>query len=210
MGRIPMARVLGISGSPRRGGNTSILTKTALTAARDIGAKTEFIELADMILSPCNHTTKCYELGRCEQDDDLNRIVDRMQLADAIVIGSPSYYGSVTTSMKNFMDRAGQFARLEGKVGCGLVVARKSGADLTLSQIIFFMLVKEMIVPGGLSWPVGMALNVGDIRSDTEAIVMAHQMGRRVATLADILNKTPVPWRSEASSSDGTAKFGDE
>ncbi|MFW9803475.1 MAG: flavodoxin family protein, partial [Candidatus Thorarchaeota archaeon] len=50
-----MARVLGISGSNRQGGNTSILVETALDAAEEYGASIEFIELADFDINPCKH-----------------------------------------------------------------------------------------------------------------------------------------------------------
>ena len=81
---------------------------------------------------------------------------------------------------------------------------------MALSQLLFFMLVKEMIVPGGVSWPIGFAMNVGDIRGDTEAMAMAQQMGRRVASLSDILAKIPVPWHYEPRPADEKVRFGDE
>ncbi|MHA1926557.1 MAG: flavodoxin family protein [Candidatus Thorarchaeota archaeon] len=205
-----MAKILGISGSNRQGGNTSILIQMALDAAQDIGADIEFIELADFELNSCKHGLDCYENGECIQDDGLNEIVAKMLGAHGIIMGSPVHHGTVTSQMKGFMDRVGRFAHLEGKVGASLVVARKSGADLALSQMHFFMLVKEMIIPGCVSWPIGFALNVGDIRSDTEAMRMAQQLGRRVASLADILVKVPVPWRYESRPAAGKARFGDE
>ena len=100
--------------------------------------------------------------------------------------------------------------KLEGKVGVGMVVGRRSGTDIALSQLIFFMLVKEMIVPGGVYWPIGYALNAGDIRADTEAIAMASQMGMRVAKLASILVKNPVPWTHEPRPIGQKVRFGDE
>ncbi|UCH05823.1 MAG: flavodoxin family protein, partial [Candidatus Thorarchaeota archaeon] len=159
-----MVRVLGISGSPRPGGNTSILVEAALQGAKEFGADIEFIELAPLSLNHCLQRGECYELGHCHQGDDLNRVVQRMDAAHGIIIGSPVHFGSVTASMKNFMDRCGRFAHLEGKVGCSIAVTNRSGADLTVTQMLFFLLVKEMIIPGGVSWPIGRALNVGDIR----------------------------------------------
>jgi multimeric flavodoxin WrbA len=205
-----MARVLGISGSNRQGGNTSILVETALQAAEEFGTDIELIEIADVEINPCKHGLDCYELGRCIQNDGLNSIIEKMSEAHGIIFGSPVHYSSVTSQMKNFMDRVGRFAHLEGKIGGALVVARKSGADTALNQLIFFMLVKEMIVPGGVSWPVGFAMNVGDIRNDMEAMRMAQQMGRRVAALSDIVSKLPVPWHYEPRSPDEKTRFGDE
>ncbi|MFW9798796.1 MAG: flavodoxin family protein [Candidatus Thorarchaeota archaeon] len=203
-------RILGLSGSPRMGSNTSTLIETALEAAADVGAKTEFIELGDLNIGTCEHCNECAQLGRCKIDDDLNKVAETMKAADGIIFGSPDHYASMATPMKNLMDRTGRFLHLEGKVGAGIVVGRRSGTDLALSLIQFFMLVKEMIVPGTYSWPVGFALNAGDIRADTEAIAMATQVGRRVTQLSTILIANPVPWVTEPRPSGQKVRFGDE
>jgi len=203
-------RILGLSGSPRTSSNTSALIEAALEAAKDAGAKTEFIELADLNIGICEHCNECTQLGRCKTNDDLNKVAETMKAADGIIFGSPDHYAAMATPMKNLMDRTGRFLHLEGKVGAGIVVGRRSGTDLALSLIQFFMLVKEMIIPGTYTWPVGFALNAGDIRADTEAIAMAEQVGRRVAQLATILVRTPVPWLSETRPNGQKVRFGDE
>jgi hypothetical protein len=108
------------------------------------------------------------------------------------------------------MDRTGRFLHLEGKVGAGIMVGRRSGTDIAITLIHFFMLVKEMIIPGTYSWPVGFALNAGDIRADTEGMAMAEQVGRRVAELSSILVRTPVPWSHEPRPNGQKVRFGDE
>ena len=67
-----------------------------------------------------------------------------------------------------------------------------------------------MIIPGGVYWPIGFALNPGDIRADTEAMSMANQMGKRVAQLASILVQSPVPWSFEQRPNGEKLRFGDE
>jgi multimeric flavodoxin WrbA len=190
--------------------NTATLVETALEAAKDVGAKTEFVELADLKIGICEHCSECTQLERCKIDDDLNKIAETMKLADGIIFGSPDHYASMATPMKNLMDRTGRFIHLEGKVGAGIVVGRRSGTDLAVTLIHFFMLVKEMIVPGTYAWPVGYALNAGDIRADTEAIDTASQIGRRVAELATILVRNPVPWSHEPRPNGQKVRFGDE
>ncbi len=201
---------MGICGSPRTSSNTSILVETALNAAEDVGAKTEFLELADLKISVCEHCNECTLIGRCKIEDDLNKVAETMKAADGIIFGSPDHYASLASPMKNLIDRTGRFLHLEGKIGAGIVVGRRSGVDIALNTIQFFMLVKEMIVPGSVSWPVGFALNAGDIRADTEAIAMASQIGNRVATLASILVRNPVPWSYEKRPNGQKVRFGDE
>ncbi|MBY8997355.1 MAG: flavodoxin family protein [Candidatus Thorarchaeota archaeon] len=204
-------RILGLSGSPRTGSNTSILIETALAAAEKEGAVIEFIDLSFQNVKSCEHCNECSKLGKCKiDDDDVNKIAETMKAADGIILGSPDHYGSVSASMKNLMDRIGRFLHLEGKVGCGLVVGRRSGIEIALSHLLFFLLVKEMIVPGGVYWPIGFSLNAGDVRADTEAMVMAAQMGKRVAILASTLVRNPVPWIHEPRNVGPKVRFGDE
>lgn len=203
-------RILGLSGSPRTSSNTAILVETALAAAEKEGAIIEFIDLSCQKLKPCEHCNECSQLGRCKIDDNLTTIAETMKAADGIIWGSPDHYASLATPMKNLMDRTGRFLNLEGKVACGIVVGRRSGMDIALSHLLFFLLVKEMIVPGGVYWPIGAALNAGDIRADTEAMAMAKQMGKRVAILASTLVRNPVPWAHEPRPTGQKVRFGDE
>ena len=205
-----MVNVVGISGTHRSGGNTTILVDVALNAAKELGAEIAFIELCDLNLVPCLHCDECAKNNRCTQDDDLNRIVDTMLAADAIILGAPVHFGSVPAPMKNVIDRAGRFGDFAGKVGGALVVSRRSGIDMTLSQLHFFLLVKEMVVPGTPSWPIGFALNPGDIRADTEAIAAARDLGYRVTVLTQTLKERPLPWMNGVPKSKDSKKFGDE
>ena len=203
-------RILGISGSPRANSNTSTLVETALESARNEEASVEFVDLAELDIKECEHCSECSETGTCNQKDDLNHVAERMKLADGIIFGSPNHHGTIATSLKNVMDRTGRFLHLEGKVASGFVVGRRSGVDFSLSAILFFIYVKEMILPGGISWPIGFALNPGDIRADTEGMAMASQMGKRITQMASILVKNPVPWSYEPRPNFQKARFGDE
>jgi multimeric flavodoxin WrbA len=203
-------RILGISGSPRTSSNTAILVETALDVAEAKGAVTEFLDLSSLNIGVCEHCCECSQTGKCKLDDDLSRVADKMKAADGIIFGSPDHHASVATPLKNLMDRTGRFMTLDGKVGVGVVVGRRSGTDIALSQLLFFMLVKEMIVPGGVSWPVGFALNAGDIRADTEALSMAKQMGERITELATTLVRNPISWAHEPRPVGQKVRFGDE
>ncbi|MCJ7817993.1 MAG: flavodoxin family protein [Candidatus Thorarchaeota archaeon] len=203
-------RILGISGSPRANGNTSTLVETSLNSAKSEDALIEFIDLSALTINECKHCNECYRIGKCVQKDDLNDVAERMLLADGIIFGSPCHHASIASALKNLMDRTGRFLHLEGRVSCGFVVGRRSGVDIALASILFFINVKEMILPGGVSWPIGYALNPGDIRADTEAMAMAAQMGKRVAQLASILVKNPVSWSYEPRPNGQKVRFGDE
>jgi multimeric flavodoxin WrbA len=205
-----MVDILGISGSPRSGGNTSALVRRALDSAEAQGAKVNFIELSGKTINDCDHLAKCYEKGECIQDDDLNMIANAMRAADGIIFGSPAYTASVPGPMKSMFDRIGRFVNLRGKVGAPLVVGRRSGMTLVVLELIFFMYVKEMILAGNPHWPVGFSLNPGDVLGDTEALLSADETGKRMVELASLLKEHPASWAKPLKFGEHRPAFGDD
>ncbi|MBD3261034.1 MAG: flavodoxin family protein [Candidatus Altiarchaeales archaeon] len=148
-------RVLGLSGSHRRAGNTDQLVEKTLDVLRGQGFNTEFISLADKSLDFCKDCDGCRENPRCVFDeDDQNYILDELQAADAIVIGSPVYFGGVSSRLKTVFDRTLPLRRaklsLAGKIGAAITVggSRNGGQEHTIADIHHFMLIHEMIIVG--------------------------------------------------------------
>lgn len=104
-----MARlVLGISGSPRKSGNTDVAVQEAL---RQLEAKGDyqgkFIRLWDFEIKRCLGCRECMRLNHCAiQDDDLEKVLKMTSEADILVVGSPVYWNSPPGVMKDFMDRS--------------------------------------------------------------------------------------------------------
>ncbi|MFW9918979.1 MAG: flavodoxin family protein [Candidatus Thorarchaeota archaeon] len=205
-----MVDILGISGSPRAGGNTTILVQRALDSAQEAGAKVKLVELGDKRIEVCDHIGKCYEIGECIIEDDLNNIALAMSKADGIVFGSPAYTASVPGLMKNLLDRTGRFVNLRGKVGAPLVVGRRSGMTMVVLELMFFMYVKEMIIAGTPNWPVGFSLHPGDVLGDTEAMKAAEYAGARMTELAMKLKENPVSWKHDLPHGEYRPGFGDD
>jgi len=205
-----MTHILGISGSPRTGGNTTTLIEAALKAAAKEDVETKLIELGEFELGVCLHGAECYELGTCIQEDGLNDIAIAMREANGIIFGSPSYYGSVPGLMKNMFDRAGRFVDFRGKVGSAIAVGRRSGMALAVIEMMFFMYVKEMIIPGVPYWPSGFAMHPTDILGDTEAMAAAREIGTRVAVLAKRIADDPLPWTIPPPNGIPRPAFGDD
>ncbi|MFW9847765.1 MAG: flavodoxin family protein [Candidatus Thorarchaeota archaeon] len=205
-----MVKIIGISGSPRTQGNTTLLVETALKSAKENGAEIKLIELGDKTIKSCANGGECYELGRCIQEDDLNSIAKEMSEADGIILGAPSYQAAVPGLMKNMLYRLGRFVNLRGKVGGAVVVGRRSGMSLTLTELFFFMYVKEMVIPGSPHWPIGFGLHVADVHGDTEAIMAAEEIGMRIAVLAEKISKDPLPWMENHKDGRMRPAFGDD
>jgi multimeric flavodoxin WrbA len=181
-------KVIGIVGSPRKNGNTEIITRHALKAVEEEGIETEVIRLAGLNIQPCNACMACQNEETCPIDDDLFPIYLRMREADAIILASPVYYGSATALLKALMERTGYIAHhngrlFEGKVGGPLVVARRAGQNFTSAQLTFWFQILGFFTPGSTYWNVSFGRNKGEVEKDQEGLTTARNFGKNVAFL---------------------------
>lgn len=98
-------KVLIISSSPRKGGNSDILCDQFAQGARAAGQQVEKVRLAELRLGFCRGCGACYESHRCVQKDDMAPLLDKMLEADVIVLASPVYFYSLCAQMKMMLDR---------------------------------------------------------------------------------------------------------
>lgn len=100
-------RVLGISGSPHRRGNTEQLLDSFLEGAADAGGETEKIVLSTLHYRSCQGCNACHKTGVCVMNDDLIPILTKkVPEADIVALASPIYSMSITSELKAFIDRA--------------------------------------------------------------------------------------------------------
>ena len=147
-------KVLGINGSHRSGGNTQAMVERVLESCRKAGLQTQLINLAEKEVNYCKDCDLCREKFSCSIEDDAWDIIEAMGKADAIVVGSPTYFGSVTGKLKALFDRTLPLRRngmkLAGKVGAALAVggSRNGGQEYTISDIQHWMMIHEMTLVG--------------------------------------------------------------
>ena len=98
-------KVLGIAGSPRRGGNTDMLLAELLKGAASKGAEVKTIVLNSLKFSPCTHCDGCLKTGSCVVKDEMQNIYQDFEEADVIVLASPIQFTGVTAQMKGMIDR---------------------------------------------------------------------------------------------------------
>ena len=97
--------VLGLSGSPRPDGNTSLLLDRFLEGAATGQARTKKINLTDLNISACTHCDVCSETAACLLDDDMIAVYSEIDKADILVLASPLQFMTVTADMKLAIDR---------------------------------------------------------------------------------------------------------
>jgi len=99
-------KVLGLFGSPRRGGNTEILLEEALKGAEGEGAEIERLYLTDLKITPCTECHGCDATGDCVILDEMQKIYPKLLEADIIILASPIFFYGVTAWAKGLIDRS--------------------------------------------------------------------------------------------------------
>ena len=102
--------VIAINGSPRKNGNTATILNKALEGASSQGSTTELINLYDLNFKGCVSCFACKlkggkSYGKCAYKDDLTPVLEKIESADAVILGSPIYFSEVTGEMRSFMER---------------------------------------------------------------------------------------------------------
>lgn len=98
-------KVLILSASPRKHGNSDLLCDEFLKGAQEAGHDVEKIWLSDYKINFCRGCGFCNEAHRCVQNDDMAQILDKMVAADVIVLATPIYFYAMNGQMKTLIDR---------------------------------------------------------------------------------------------------------
>jgi multimeric flavodoxin WrbA len=184
-------KVVAFNGSARKGGNTAILLKYVLNELENEGIETELVEMSGAKIHGCVACRECSRRKdhRCGQTGDMgNAYIEKMEQADGVLLGSPTYVADVSPEIKALMDRACLVSKANGgmfrhKVGAALVAVRRAGAMHAFDTLNHFFLISEMIVPGSSYWNIGYGLRPGDVEKDEEGIQTMKALGQNMAWL---------------------------
>ena len=182
-------KVIGVSGSARKNGNTAVIIGEIFDELHKEGIETELIQLADSDIQPCRGCFACKGRGNCVfTKDDFAVIFSRMVGADGIILGSPVYSADVSSKMKAFLERGGVVVAtnpglLRHKVGVSVAAVRRGGGLTAVDTMNHFMLNKEMIVVGSIYWNMVYGKNVGDVLTDDEGMANMRNLGQNMAWL---------------------------
>lgn len=192
-------KAIAINGSPRPGGNTEIMLKKVLEPLEAAGWSTEYLRIGGKPVRGCIACLKCFEKrnGRCiVEKDDMNDYLEKIYAADAVILGSPTYFADVTPELKALIDRAGFVAlanggALRGKIGAAVVAVRRGGATHVFDTINHMFLLSSMIVPGSIYWNLGMGGDKGQVLGDDEAMRNMSHLGQTIAWLGKAIASVP-------------------
>jgi multimeric flavodoxin WrbA len=183
-----MPKTILISGSPKPDGNTVQLMQECAKVICQEGVEAEVVSFAGMSIQSCTACGKCAETGRCDIQDGLNEIMDKVRSAQGLIVGSPVYFGTARGDVMAALQRIGYVSRrsnqfLAGKVGGPVAVARRGGQTFTLQEMLMFYLINDMIVPGSSYWNMVFGRLPGDVWKDQEGIDTIRHFAANVAKL---------------------------
>ena len=191
-------KVVALNGSARKDGNTAMLINVVFEELKKEGIETELIQMAGKNIQGCLACYKCFKNKdrRCSMDKDiLNDIMARMEKAEGILLGSPTYFSDVTSGMRAFIERCGFVARandymFKGKVGAAVVAVRRAGSIQAFTSMNLFLHYMQMFMPGSSYWNIGIGRDPGDVMKDEEGIQTMKTLGQNMAWLLKKLHSS--------------------
>ena len=197
-------KVLLINGSPRKGGNTFLaLSEIAHQLAKhDIDA--EILHIGTKPTRGCIVCNSCKTNNnhRCAFDDDMcNRVHEQMAQADALIIGSPVYYGQPNGSLLALIQRlfysAGDLYR--NKPAAAVAVCRRGGGTAALQTMLMPFQMMNMPVVTSQYWNIVYGRDAGEARMDAEGMQTMRTLADNMAFLLENIHGKELPEREKAT-----------
>lgn len=175
-------KVLIISSSARKGGNSDTLCDQYMLGAQAAGHQVEKVRLAEKEIGFCRGCLACEKTGSCIQKDDMAELLEKLKAADVVALASPVYFYTVCARLKNFIDRTVPlypYKGFAGKVWQLILSAAEEDAAAMQHAIGDFTGLMECMEEPDIKAPIlGLgAWNVGDIQ-ESPAMQAAYEAGK--------------------------------
>jgi multimeric flavodoxin WrbA len=185
-------KILGVSFSPRKDGNTVAMLDEALAAAKKDGAEIELYSVAGKNIQPCDGCWACTKTGKCHIKDDVAILQDKMIAADGIIFGTPIYFWGMTAQAKAVIDRTislNQPGRnLNNKV-CGVVASCGSlGMVSALKDFSYYIIQRRMLPANQVS---AYLMGPDDLKKMPKCLEELNKLGRQMVALVKLNFKYP-------------------
>ena len=193
-------KVLLINGSPRQQGNTATALAEVAKQLSLEGIESEIVWIGNKPVRGCIACGQCAAqgLGRCVFDDDIcNRISAKFKEADALIVGSPVYYGQPNGALLSIIQRAfySNGASISGKPAASIAVCRRGGATATFEALNMPFQMMNMPVVTSQYWNIVYGRAAGDAALDTEGLQTMRTLARNMAWLLKCTEGKRAPGR---------------
>lgn len=192
-------KVLLLNGSPHAKGCTARALAEVAGALEAEGVGAEILQVANGQVRGCAACGKCRETGRCVfGDDGVNDMLDRLETADGLIVGSPVYYAAPNGALLAFLDRLFRAGggRQAYKPGAAVVSARRAGTTASLEVLQKYFLLSNMPLVPSQYWCMVHGATPEDVERDEEGLQIMRTLGRNMAWLLGCIAagaKPPVP-----------------
>ncbi len=186
-------RILAISCSPNKDGNTVTLLNRALEGAKKDGAEVELFSAAGKDIRPCDACRACNKTGKCIVKDDVTPLQEKMLAADGIIFGAPVYFYGMAAQAKAIMDRSIALQvggrSLVNKVGGVVTVAGSFGLVDVVKDFCFYFFSRRMLMA---NYVAAYGLSKEDLQKMEKCLQASHDLGRVMAALIKMNFKYPL------------------
>ena len=193
---------LAVNGSPREGGNTEVLLKEVLSSLTESGWKTELVKVGGTAIRGCTACYKCIDNkdNRCIiSNDGFNEVYEKLLKADAMILGSPTYFAAVSADLKALLERAGMVSiandnAFSGKIGAAVVAVRRGGATHVFDSINHMYQMSRMVVPGSTYWNMGIGRGKEEVKGDEEGMNNMRHLGKVIDWLGQSIKSSKLEY----------------
>lgn len=178
-------KVLIINGSPHKSGNTSIAIDEVVKTLAEENIEAEVVQIGNKAVRGCIACNRCAELGQCVFDDEVNRIAEKFESADGLIVASPVYYASANATLIACLDRLFYSTSFDKtmKVGASIVVARRGGCTATFDELNKYFTISRMPVVSSQYWNCVHGRAPGEAACDAEGMQTMRTLARNMAFL---------------------------
>ena len=192
-------KVLMINGSPHKQGNTFIALNEIAKQLEKQGIESEIVHIGNKAVRGCIACGKCRELpGKCVFDDDVcNSISAKFAEADALIVGSPVYYGQPNGAVLSIIQRAffSNGANIAGKPAAAVAVCRRGGATSSYNTLNMPFQMMNMPVVTSQYWNIIYGREPGQAALDTEGLQTMRALANNMAFMLKSTSGKPFPGR---------------
>ena len=197
-------KVLLVNGSPRRDGNTFCCLQEIETQLQKHGLRTEIVQIGTKPVRMCVNCGGCRRnngAGCVFTDDLCAALTEKMKECDALVVGTPVYYGQPNGGILSLMQRlffsAGHL--VQNKPAAALAVCRRGGATATLQTMNMMFEMMNMPVVTSQYWNIAYGAGKGEVKLDTEGMQTMRTLATNMSFLLQKIHAdgNPAPQRDE-------------
>ena len=177
--------VLMLNGSPRTNGNIALAFQEMEQVFRENGIGVENIQLGKQVIRGCIACETCRKTKKCVFDDIVNKLAEKFEAADGLVIGSPVYFGSANGTLMSALQRLFYSTSFDKslKVGASVVSARRSGCTATFDELNKFFTLANMPVATSQYWNNIYGWEPGEGKADAEGRQVMRVLARNMVFL---------------------------